>query len=238
MKSISFTLGAGFLALALSSYGAGPSPADVGDADSFGHNAQYMGAVSGFVILANDCTGLDLPPDQRCFVLGLPGSLTTFTANDLCRIKLPKKATRTLIYPVLTFFENYQLQNTTGFTVPNALFDYSVTLSIESSVLLDPSIIDPVTGLPANGTLVFVFSPNRVVEDRTMVDGERSRKRLTFTRAGNAGISKANLIAGGLTPAQADDLFKSAITVHFNMTGRARYVTDSTITGNMRLFGD
>ena len=158
--------------------------------------------------------------------------------QGLCRIKLPKKATRTLIYPVLTFFENYQLQNTTGFTVPNALFDYSVTLSIESSVLLDPSIIDPVTGLPANGTLVFVFSPNRVVEDRTMVDGERSRKRLTFTRAGNAGISKANLIAGGLTPAQADDLFKSAITVHFNMTGRARYVTDSTITGNMRLFGD
>ena len=238
MKLITLVSVAGALALAQLGYAAGPSPADVGDADSFGHNAQYMGAVSGFVILANDCTGLDLPPDQRCFVLGAPGTLTNFTANDICRIKLPKKATRTLIYPVLTFFENYQLQNTTGFTVPNALFDYSVTLSIESSALLDPSIIDPNTGLPANGTLIFVFAPNRVVEDRTMVDGERSRKRLTFTRAGNAGISKANLIAGGLTPAQADDLFKSAITVHFNMTGRACYVTDGSITGNMRLFGD
>lgn len=238
MKSISFSVCAGLLALALSSYGAGPSPADVGDADSFGHSALYMGAASGFVALQDDCTGLDNPPDSRCFVLGAPGSLTTFTANDICRIKLPKKATKTLIYPVLTFFENYQLRNSTGFTVPNALFDYSVTLSIESSVLLDPSVIDPNTGLPANGALVFVFGPNRVVEDRTMVDGERTRKRLTFTRAGNAGISKANLIAAGLSAAVVDNLFNSAITVRFNMTGRARYVTDASITGNMRLFGD
>jgi hypothetical protein len=239
MKSISFVSVVGAVAFALSSYAAGPSPADVGDADSFGHNAQYMGAASGFVVLSNDCTGLDNPPDQRCFVLDpMPGALTTFTADNICRIKLPKKATKTLIYPVLTFFENHQLRNTTGATVPNALFDYSATLSIESSVLLDPSIIDPNTGLPANGTLIFVFAPNRVVEDRTMADGERSRKRITFTRAGNAGISKANLIAGGLTAAQADDLFKSAITVHFNVTGRARYVTDASITGNMRLFGD
>ena len=66
MKLITLVSVAGALALAQLGYAAGPSPADVGDADSFGHNAQYMGAVSGFVILANDCTGLDIPPDQRC----------------------------------------------------------------------------------------------------------------------------------------------------------------------------
>jgi len=228
------------LAIAGGLHAAPPTVEDVGDVESFGHNAQYMGDSSGFITLsAAACTPAPSPtPSEQCFTLAPAPALTTFNADEICRIKLPKKATRSIIFPVLTFFQNYQLQNTTGVSVPNALFDYSATLSIESDALLDPSIIDPNTGLPANGKLVFQFGPNRVRDDRSMNNGDRYRNRLTFTRAANAGINKAQLIGSGLSASVVDDLFKSSMTIKMNVTGSARLVTDASITCNMRLFGD
>jgi hypothetical protein len=240
-----FTLSLSTLAFASALRAAGPSPTDVGEADSFAHPALYMGAASGFITLATTCpspTPTPSPPatvnDNQCFALNPAPGLTTFTADDICRIKLPKKATRTIIYPVLNFFQNYQLQNTTGGPIPDALFDYQASLSIESDVLLDPSIIDPETGLPANGKLVFQFAPNRYRDDRSMNDGDRYRNRFTFARAGNAGINKAQLVTSGLSPTVVDALFASAMTIRMNVTGSARLVTDANVTCNMRLFGD
>jgi hypothetical protein len=240
-----FALVLSTLAFAGALQATGPSPADVGEADSFSHPALYMGAASGFVTLATTCpspTPTPSPPatanDNQCFALNPAPALTTFTADDICRIKLPKKATRTIIYPVLNFFQNYQLQNTTGGPIPNALFDYSASLSIESDVLLDPSIIDPATGLPANGKLVFQFAPNRYQDDRSMNDGDRYRNRFTFARAGNAGINKAQMVSTGLSQTVVDALFVSAMTIRMNVTGSALLVTDASITFNMRLFGD
>jgi hypothetical protein len=216
-----------------------PTMEDVGDVESFGHNAQYMGDSSGFITLSAACTPAPSPtPSDQCFTLAPAPALTTFSADEICRIKLPKKATRSIIFPLLTFFQNYQLQNTTGVPVPNALFDYSASLSIESDALLDPSIIDPNTGLPANGKLVFQFAPNRVRDDRSMNNGDRYRNRLTFSRVANAGINKAQLVASGLSDHVVDELFKSSMTIKMNVIGSARMVTDATITCNMRLFGD
>ena len=229
-----------------------PSADDVGDAGSFGHAAQYMGAASGFITLSTDpCpspTPTPAPPstanNSQCFMLNPAPAPTSWTADDICRIKLPKKATRTIIYPVLNFFYDYQLENTTAVPVPNALFEYSATLSIESDVLLDPSIIDPNTGDPANGKLVFQFGPNRVRDDRSMNPGDRARNRLTFARAGNAGINKAQLVSSGLSQSVVDALFASAMTIRMNVRGSDRLVTNispsvpTSITCNMRLFGD
>ena len=224
--------------------GPGPSADDVGDAGSFGHNVEYMGAASGFITLSPACTPAPtpVPPatanNDQCFNLIPAPALTTWVADDICRIKLPKKATRTIIYPALNFFYDYELENATATPATNALFDYSATLSIESDVLLDPSIIDPATTLPANGKLVFQFGPNRVRDDRSMQPGDRARHRLTFARVGNAGINKAQLVASGLSQTVVDDLFKSAMTIRMNVRGSDRYVNFASITCNMRLFGD
>lgn len=215
------------------------NPADVGDADSFGHDAMFMGAASGFVILSPNCSAEPPPqPDTQCFNLAAAPGTTSFDAEDLCRIKLPKKSTRTIIYPVLTFFQNYQLQNSTGFPQPQALFEYQVFLSIDSAALNNPSVIDPATGLPANGRLQFLFGPNAVRDDRSFAVGERIRNRLTFTRAGNLGITKTFLVQYGIPAHVVDDMFKGEMTIHMNVIGSAKLVTDATITGNMRLFGD
>src|SRR6266550_9481074 len=101
-----------------SSLYAGPTAADVGDLDSFGHTAIYMGAASsGFVTLSPDCSAepspAPTPPDSQCFTLNPSPTSTTFDAEDVCRIKLPKKATRDIIYPILTIAYNYQFRNPT-----------------------------------------------------------------------------------------------------------------------------
>ncbi len=230
------------LAIAGGLRAAPPSPSDVGDVDSFGHNAQYIGVASGFITLSPDCSALPsptpTPPDNQCFTLNPAPAVTTFSAQNICRINLPKNSSKDIIYPVLNFFVNYQLQNSTGVAQPQAIFDYSASLTIVSTVLNDPSIIDPNTGLPANGQLVFVFSPNRNRVDRSLAVDERIRTRLDYARAGNAGINKAQLVGSGLPQSVVDNLFKNPMTIRMDVTGTAKFVTDATITCNMRLFGD
>jgi hypothetical protein len=223
---------------------AGPSAADVGDPDSFGRNAQYMGDASGFITLSPACTPAPTPvppataDDNQCFNLSPAPATTTFSAQDICRIKLPKNSTNNLIYPVLTFFTNYQLQNSTGVAQPQAIFTYSASLTVVSTVLNDPSIIDPNTGLPANGQLVFAFSPNRFQVDRSLAVDERVRTRLDYSRAGNAGINKDTLVSEGIPQNVVNDLFNKPMTIRMDVTGTAQFVTDASITCNMRLFGD
>jgi hypothetical protein len=225
-----------------------PSIGDVGDADSFGKNAHFLGAASGFLTLSPSCTPGPSPVaspspspanTDQCFTLNPPPAATVYSAPNICRINLPKSAAADVIYPVLTFFVNYQLQNPTAVQVPNGRFEYSATLTIFSAVLNDPSIIDPNTGLPAGGALTFVFSPDRFDINRSLEANERDHQRLDYTRAGNAGIAKSALVsAGTLTQHQADDLFKQPMTVRMDVTGVAQYVTDAAVTFNMRLFGD
>lgn len=221
-----------------------PTVGDVGDVDSFGSNAKYMGAASGFITLSPACTPAPTPvppataDDNQCFNLSLAPATTTFSAQDICRINLPKNSTTDLIYPVLTFFTNYQLQNSTGVAQPQAIFLYSASLTLVSAVLNDPSIIDPNTGLPANGQLIFVFSPNQFRVDRSLAVGERVRNRLDYSRAGNAGINKATLLSEGFSQHVVNEIFNKPMTIRMDVTGTAQFVTDATITCNMRLFGD
>ena len=218
-----------------------PTVDDVGDVQSFGHNAQYMGAKSGFIQLSPDPCPVPSPtpdPGNQCFqIVAPPPATTTFVAEDILFIKLPKKATRTIIYPALNFFLNYQLQNTTGVAQPQGLFAFLASLDIESDVLLDPTIIDPGTGLPANGKLTNQFT-YRYRDDRSMDVTDRQRTQITLVRVGNAGINKSQLVGMGLSQAVVDNLFNGEMTIRMRITGSATLLTDATLTANMRLFGD
>jgi hypothetical protein len=129
------------------------------------------------------------------------------------------------------------LHNTTGVDQPQGLFAFTAALTIESDALRDPGIIDPATGLPANGKLLSQFT-YVYRDDRSMDNGDRQRQRMTLVRVGNAGINKAALISQGLSPAVVDNLFNSAMTISMSISGDAKLATDGFVTGNMRLFGD
>jgi hypothetical protein len=224
---------------------AGPTAADVGDAETFGHSALYMGATSGFETLQLDpCPAATPTPspvpngDSFCDQLNPAPALTTFSHDNICRINLPKKATRNVIYPVLNIFLNYQLQNSTGADQTHAELFFTAGITIVSAALNDPSCVDPNTSAPCGGQATFLFNYS-YRDDRTMHDGDRQRLRETLVRAGNTGLTRAQMQALlGLTPAAVDALFTGPMTVRLDIEGGARDVTDASITCNMRLFGD
>ena len=224
---------------------AGPTAADVGDAETFGHPALYMGAASGFVTLSSDPCPAPTPTpspvpngDSFCDQLNAAPALTTFSHDDICRIKLPKKATRNVIYPVLNIFLNYQLQNSTGVDQPQGLLSFTAGITIQSDALNDPSCIDPSTGTACGGKLTLLFD-YAYRDDRTMKDGDRQRLRETLVRAGNTGLTRQQFRDSfGLSSAIVDALFVGPMTVQMDIFGSAKLVTDASITVNMRLFGD
>lgn len=227
---------------------AGPSPTvdDVGDLGSFGNNAIYMGAASGFITLQTDpCPSPTPGPSpstnpangDQCFQITDTTVTTPFDAENSCRINLPGNTAKTIIYPVVTFFYNYNMNNTTGGSA-QARFQFTANMTIVSSVLNDPSCIDPNTSAPCGGQLTFQFTPNRVFDDRHLDAGETAQVRMTLTRAGVAGLNKALLIGEGLPSALVDKLFKNPMTLQLNVVGTAKNVDSASITDNMRLLGD
>ena len=139
---------------------------------------------------------------------------------------------------MLNTFIDYQLQNATGVLATNAQFFFVASIAIESDALLDPTVIDPGTGLPAGGKITFLFTYN-YRDNRNMQDGDRQRLHETLVRAGNTGLTKAQFRDSfGIPAAVVDAMFAGPMTVSLDITGNARYVTDASITCNMRLFGD
>lgn len=234
-----------FSALAVGLRAGPPSPADVGDADSFGNSAVFAGAESGFITLQTDPCGPTPTPtpstnpanSNQCFQITDTTVTTHFNASNIARINLPKDSAKTMIYPVLNFFYDYDMNNTTGGPT-QARFQFSANITIVSAVLNDPSCIDPNTSAPCGGQLTLQFGPNRVFDDRHLDAGETAQVRMTLTRAGNAGIAKANLIGEGLSPMLVDKLFHNPMTLQLNVTGTAKNVDVADITANMRLLGD
>jgi hypothetical protein len=226
--------------------GAAPVLSDVGEAESFGHAALFMGATTGDISLAPVCGPMPAPvPPQnannnQCFAVNAPPLATSFSAPDLCRIMLPKKATRTIIYPALNFFISYELKNNTGVFQNRGQFQFLANVSIESDVL--QGIVDPRTEQPANGKLDGLFTDSYNL-DRSMQTLDREKQRLMLTRVGNAGITKSSLVGLGFPQTVVDDLFNSPMTIRKSVTGNVQLLNDetttpATITANMRLFGD
>jgi hypothetical protein len=222
-----------------------PTAADVGDAETFGHAALYMGATSGFqrLVQPGDCPAPTATPspatnsDSFCDELNPAPTLTTFQHDNICRINLPKKATRNVIYPALNIFLNYQLQNLTGSDQPG-LLRFTAGITIVSDALNGPDCTDPSTSAPCGGKMTLLFNYN-YRDDRNMHNTDRQRLQETLVRVGNTGLTRQQFHESfGLTNATVDALFAGPMTVQLDISGSARMVTDATITCNMRLFGD
>jgi hypothetical protein len=222
-----------------------PSALDVGDAETFGHPALYMGATSGFEILSpvGGCPAPTPTPspasngDSFCDELNPAPTITTFQHDNICRINLPKKATRNVIYPVINIFLGYQLQNLTAFD-QTGILRFTAGITIVSDALNGPDCTDPSTSAPCGGKMTLIF--NYTYDDnRNMHPTDRQRLREVLVRVGNTGLTRQQFHESfGLTNATVDALFAGPMSVQMDLSGSAKMVTDATITVNMRLFGD
>jgi hypothetical protein len=204
-----------------------------------------MGAASGFenLVQPGDCPAATPTPspvpngDSFCNELSPATTETDFSHDNICRIKLPKKATRNVIYPALNIFLNYQLQNSTGID-QTGILRFTAGITIVSDALNGPDCVDGNTGMPCGGKLTLLFNYS-FRDDRNMHDGDRQRLRETLVRVGNTGLTRQQFRDSfGLSAATVDALFAGPMTVQLDLSGAARMVTDASITCNMRLFGD
>jgi type II secretory pathway pseudopilin PulG len=221
---------------------AGISASDVGDADSFGRNAHWMGLMGSGVIelsdFPDDCDPANFQggPDDHCVVLNPQPALTTFNFPDIGRMVIPAKSANSLFChmqtPIsATLLQNYSTPNMTARVVFNPVFTF------ENSTLNNPAILDPATGLPYNGKITFTLPG--ISHRQTLQPGENFFARDDETRVCiNGMISKAQLKSAGLTDAQATDFFKHDTIVTMGINGSAQGAVFASIVNNVRWMGD
>jgi hypothetical protein len=214
------------------------------DPDSFGRNVQFDGLLqSGTVSLQSDCTpapGDPAPgPDDRCVVLNAAPASTTFDLADIGRLTIPGRSVHSLLCHWLTPIAYYSFRNSTGVTQPNAVFRLIPYAVVESSVLADPTLIDPTTGLPFNGRLETSFAAT-YQDSQSLDPGQTATRRFSTTRVCIGGfLTKSLLMDGyGLTDAQATAVFRHDITVRFGLRGSAAMVDGALVTYGLRVVGD
>jgi len=223
------------------------SPADVGEADSFGRNARFLGtAGSGAVFIDDTCDpvimfgpGGAFGPDDQCVIVTNPnaGPFTTVTLSDVARINLPKDAASNIVYMVNNHTINWTFQNALAVNFA-ARIVYIPEITIESVALNDPAAINPQTGLPMNGSYTTGGSGTKSFTDTLFPNTPGQSYIESYSRANTAGLSRAFWAANGLPNNVINELFKKPMTIRLNVRLTFRGVAAGQFLYSARLFGD
>jgi hypothetical protein len=207
---------------------------DVGDVDSFGRNLRWLGVTQLNAALTTDCSTWTGP---GCQVI-TPGAFTSFNFTDLARIRLPPRATKSLLCYWVSPLVTVRYENPSASTV-NALLRYSPTLTIENPVLADPALINPMTGLPFGGRLDTGMTSSEFYEV-PLAPGVAFTQRSRDSAVCIAGfLSKRALVDNyGLTEVQANAFFQQETLVRMNLSGAVNHVADASFVFGLRIIGD
>lgn len=208
----------------------------VGDPYSFGRAKTYLGLAQAGVALRADCTGY--PPDAGpCIELLAAPASTNVDESDLATIVLPGKVTNSLICFTFTPFATWDWSNGTASTQTATMF-LRPAVRVESPALNDPSLINPVTGLPFNGVLVDQ-TISTFLQSRSLDPGESDFQYRATTRSCTGGLVSQRMLTGlGLSDVVIKKIFKRPITISFGVKGSVSMVTDGSYSVGIRLYGD
>ena len=214
---------------------AGPSAADVGDADSFGRTLTWLGLTDAWIELAADCSGSEA---ERCQPLASAPATTTFAFDDVGHVTLPRNAANSLLCYWFSPFLQIDYANPTAAPAV-AQLSYVPTVTVENPVLDDPALIDPNTGLPFGGSLLTGMTSSERYEV-PLAPGQHSFQRDRDSAVCIAGlVSKQSLVQNyGLSDAQARQFFKKPTTLRLNIHGSAQFVGDASLYFGLRIVGD
>lgn len=215
---------------------AAPTVEEVGDADSFGRNAKWLGLMSGFVYLSTDCTPpVGEPADPNCVLVSPAPVPTSFNVPDVAAITLPGKSAASFLCHAQTPVTSVSFANPGG-TREQYQFQLVATYRIESPVL--EGLSDPSTGVPYDGAIEVPLGS--ILDTGYLEPGDTVFRQYTQTRACIGGlVSQRNLVnAYGLTEAQARRFFRKPITLRMNLRGSVRMVDAANINVGTRLTGD
>jgi len=215
--------------------------ADVGEPDSFGKTALFLGiAQSGVVILDPACDPAEigpLGPDDHCITVAdpsVPVPATTF--NDIARITTPGKSVSNIVYAISNNTVSYDMFNP-GPTPTIGRISYIPTITLESEALNDPSLINPLTNLPFNGSFTTgiggTYSTNK-----TLAVAASEFLTHSYTRANTSGFSRSLFAGLNLPPAVVDQIYKKPITLRLNVRVSSQLVRAGTLLLTARFLGN
>jgi len=218
---------------------AGAAITGVGEPDSFGKPALFLGvAQSGIVFLDPTCDPNNFPngPDDHCIVTtpGMTVPLTTF--NDIARITIPGKSVSNIVYAIANHNVTCDMFNTSGASALGQM-TYIPSVTIESAALNDPSLIDPTTGNPFNGSFT-TTGIGSFSTSKTLAAGASDFQTFSFSRANTQGFSRTFFAGLGLPSAVIDDLYKKPMTIKLNVRVTAKWVETGILTFSVRFLGN
>lgn len=212
----------------------GVTASDVGDVDSFGRDAHWLGSLFSGIALQSDCSGLSSP----CQLLLAAPASTSFEFKDIAHISLPADSAHSLfcywISPTLTV----SYGNATAAAVV-ARMEFTPYFTLENPVLLAPGLIDPSTGMPMNGKLLADIDSHQRFE-MPLPAGTHIRERKRDSAVCQAGLVSHDVLVNvyGLSRDQAEAFFKVPTTIRLNVDGNAQYVDSAILNIGLRIIGD
>jgi hypothetical protein len=216
--------------------------AAVGDPHSFARAVKWRGGFledSG-IVLREDCS--QSTGTERCVQLLPAPASTEFEERDLDTIVLPgnSASARSLLCQIVSPYVHYTIFNPTQ-QESQAHVYAAATLRVESSVLADPSLINPITGLPFGGFFEETL-PGAHLFDRML--GPQKGEHVSDTDRSrfcvDGVVTKARLMeVYGLSAAQATAFFAADITLRIGIRGSARLLDEEGhFRFNVRILGD
>ncbi len=204
----------------------------------YGTSLRWFGVIDATVFLDPTCVfepGDGLGSQQRCVVLRPAPEETQWNELGIARLEFPGNTFKNVICPVFLQQLNYRLRNGTG-AVQSGAMDFHGSITLESEALKDPGAVDPVSQAPLDGRLEVPWG--RRLFARSFNPGEGQREILQYTRACNAGLSKANLLAMGLPSRVVERMFRQPLTIQLNIGGQARLAEFAVLSLAMRVMGN
>jgi hypothetical protein len=206
---------------------------------TFGRNLIFLGlAGTGSIVFDSTCV-LDPPiaPPDQCVLIQPAAGKTNFDFEDLGSIYIPGGSTVSIIWPEMTYIINYELNNTTGVPQASAMFHAHTIITIESAELNDPTLVDPVTGLPYNGKIVTIF-PVAEGTDRSLAVAERIQKGMRFSATGIGAFNHEFFVGANIPEKVIKRMFAKPMTVRVGISGNIKLVDTGLISIGFRLMGD
>jgi hypothetical protein len=211
---------------------------EVGDPDSFGRAVKFLGLAQVSVAVQPDCTvdpTTPPPANERCVVLNPAPAETAFEERDMAVIRLPARASNSVLCHSLTPAFTFAFSNGTGSQQYGYVYGAAV-VTVESEVL--NGLVNPNTGMPYNGKIDVSLTTH--FEDKLLEPGAYESKTTFATRSCIGGfMSKQALLQGyGLTEAQAAEFFRKPITLRFGASGAGMMTDYLQYLYGMRIYGD
>ena len=214
--------------------GGGPPPGGV-EPSTFGHTVIYLGVLTASIVFDPTCgPGTYIPP-QLCVVLQAAPGETDFSFPNLASMVIPANSTKNTLLPSMTRALTYDLLNTTTSDQTGGV-GLATTITIISPVLNLPTVINPNTGQPYDGTYAITFSDTRTA--RLMSPGEEYVDHSRITSEPIQGFDVEALLASNLPANVVQALFAHPMTIQVGLSGKATLMDSGGVNFGARFFGD